>query len=357
MKRLRPTRLFLRLTLGLVAMAFVVGAAFWSARLTLQHLREDLLHHTRMAALGIDSDLAAQLNGSSADLGTPAYQHLKEQLAEIHAAHSDSRFTYLMGRKPDGNIFFFVDNEPDESEDCSPPGQVYEEASPELIRLFTTRKELVEGPLKDRWGNWVSAATPLSESSFAGAPIYLGMDVDARYWRQNILVFAALPAGLALLVGLLGLLAVWLQQSRRRIRQQQMDQQNLLQKMITSFSVYDAVLDPQGNCIDHRFVLINDAFEKSANVRRKDVIGKTIQEIWPDTAPAWFEVCKEVSMNGVPKDFEMFHAPTGRFFHCSIYRPDAASPRICVFSEDITQRHKTEMAFKENEAFALPQNR
>lgn len=55
---------------------------------------------------------------------TPPYLRIKEELATVRASNQLCRFLYLMGRKPDGLIFFFVDSEPAESKDCSPAGQI-----------------------------------------------------------------------------------------------------------------------------------------------------------------------------------------------------------------------------------------
>ncbi len=55
-----------------------------------------------------------------------------------------------------GSVFFLVDSEPPESEDYSPPGQTYPEASAILLNTFVSGKETTEGPLTDRWGTWVS---------------------------------------------------------------------------------------------------------------------------------------------------------------------------------------------------------
>ena len=105
-----------------------------------------------------------------------------------------------MGQKPDGKLFFFVDSEPASSKDCSPPGQVYEEATAAFHSVFTTGNEIVEGPVSDRWGTWVSALAPIFErqrgikSNYRGEVLTtLGMDIDAREWKR-MLAIAALPS-------------------------------------------------------------------------------------------------------------------------------------------------------------------
>ena len=113
-----------------------------------------------------------------------------------------------MGRKADGAVFFFVDSEPDGSRDCSAPGQVYEEVPAADRRMFDTGDAVVEGPVGDRWGVWVSALTPLVEPGTGAVVAVLGMDVDARTWNWEVAAGAALPVAL-LFVLLIGSVAVF----------------------------------------------------------------------------------------------------------------------------------------------------
>jgi hypothetical protein len=71
------------------------------------------------------------------------------------------RFAYLLGINPRGGVFFFADSEQPTSADFSPPGQLYPEASPMLLNVFRTGKPVVEGPISDRWGIWVSGFVPV----------------------------------------------------------------------------------------------------------------------------------------------------------------------------------------------------
>ncbi len=120
----------------------------------------DLLQQARLAA-ELNLECIRALSGTAADLDKPEYQRLKGQLAAFRLANPQCRFVYLMGRKADGVVFFFVDSEPASSKDYSPPGQVYDEAPEGCRRVFATRTRTVAGPYTDRWGKWVSALVPI----------------------------------------------------------------------------------------------------------------------------------------------------------------------------------------------------
>ncbi|MBN1437147.1 MAG: response regulator [Sedimentisphaerales bacterium] len=156
-----------------------------------RQMRNKLLHQTQLIAQAIDRERLMALTGTESDIGLPDYLRLKEQLAAIQAADSDVQFIYLMGRNPDGSVFFFVDSEPIGSEDESPAGQIYEEISAEDLCAFEFQCDLVTGPSQDRWGNWVTALVPINGST-GDIIAMLGMDVDAKDWSSS-LFFAAVP--------------------------------------------------------------------------------------------------------------------------------------------------------------------
>lgn len=176
-------------------------ATWWVVLRADREMRARLLLETRLLAQGVYSERIAALSGTDADLSNPVYLRLKDQLAATRSSYPLCRFVYLLGRNPDGRLFFFVDSEPADSKDCSPPGQVYEEASEGFLRVFSSGDEVVEGPAPDRWGNWVSALVPLYGSQMhpekSGRRILavFGMDIDARDWIR-MLVLAGLPTTL-----------------------------------------------------------------------------------------------------------------------------------------------------------------
>jgi hypothetical protein len=96
-------------------------------------------------------------------VGTPAYDRLKDHLCAIRAQDPRYRFIYLMGRTDDGSVAFFADSEPASSPDCSPPGEIYSEATAACRRAFTARQPEVDGPSDDRWGTWVTPLVPICD--------------------------------------------------------------------------------------------------------------------------------------------------------------------------------------------------
>ncbi|HAX92304.1 MAG TPA: histidine kinase, partial [Rhodospirillaceae bacterium] len=140
----------------LIILAMVLFSGWFAYRAD-QEMRDNLAIQATIAAKGMNITALKKLTGTPLDAESTEYKRFKEELASIRTAYDNYRFLYMMGKKDDGSVFFFVDSEPESSKDYSPPGQIYEEPTPELLHVFQDKHALVEGPIVDSWGTWVSA--------------------------------------------------------------------------------------------------------------------------------------------------------------------------------------------------------
>ena len=189
--------------LWMIGVAALTGAVLFTWFLLVRadrQLRTDLLQQTQLVAQALNLDRIRALTATEADLTNPHYKNLKERLVAVRAVNPDCRFVYLMGRRVDGAVFFFADSEPPDSEDYSPPGQVYEDATESDHHVFDARVAAVEGPYSDSWGLWVSALVPVIDPQTNDLLAVIGMDIDARDWKWNVAEKTALPAGLMLVL-------------------------------------------------------------------------------------------------------------------------------------------------------------
>jgi PAS domain S-box-containing protein len=195
-----------------MASGLLVGIETWGLlRLTGSHgdaeRRRSLLGRVQTGARLLDRAALAALRGVGTDEGGAAHRAIQAGLRSLRASVPDAQFAYLLARRA-GVVVFLADSEPENSPDYSPPGQEYGEASPDLRGLFDRGSGLVEGPIRDRWGSWVSALAPVDIDGQTVA--VLGVDVDAVVWGRSIayhrlggIAVSLMLAGLcgALLVG------------------------------------------------------------------------------------------------------------------------------------------------------------
>ena len=150
--------------------------------------RRELLARTNVAAANIPPYIVKTLKGTKEDIPTNEYQKIKKQLIAIQQSFDDMRFVYLM--KLVGNdVIFLVDAEPMDSEDYSPPGQVYPNPSEVLLQIFNNGTSFVEGPIHDEWGVWVSGHAPVINKATGEIVAIIGIDINAQLWEETIAIY------------------------------------------------------------------------------------------------------------------------------------------------------------------------
>ena len=283
-RRRRLARLGQRALLVLIALGAVGVVSWLSAREADRSLRADLLQQARLVAAMIHVEHIAALHGSEADLASPEYQRLKDELTRAHLADPRCRFLYVMGRDPDGRVFFYADSEPPESDDYSPPGQAYEGASSQFLKAFVEGLPGTEGPLRDAWGTWVSAFVPLAVAR-GNSPAVLGMDVAAGAWTWTVAARAALPAGALSVALLFGLLTLRLFQANRGIRAREAElresfqtSNDLVRAIPSGLYLYEYTAPDQLTLIGG-----NAEAERITGLHAEDWLGCELDEIWPDS--------------------------------------------------------------------------
>ena len=120
----------------------------------------------------------------------------------------------------------------------------------------------------------------------------------------------------------------------------------MLKNMLNAFIVWESVFDANGKYVSFRFGYCNDAYTRISGVIAEEVLGKDVFDVWPATEQSWVEVYGAVAVSGIPKVFDMYHAPTRGWYHCNAYRPMESSAQICVIFEDITDRKWAEEEFQ-----------
>jgi PAS domain S-box-containing protein len=257
----------------IVIVASGMALTLWTIQREDNLLRTDLLVKTHHLSSDISIEHLKGLKGSESDLGSPDYVTLKDQLMRFQSVDPQIKFVYLMGQRSDGTVFFYVDSESPKSEDYSPPGQGYPEASASLLNIFSTGQETTEGPQSDRWGTWVSGLVPITDTTTGKVIAVMGTDIDARDWTLEI-IKASAPAVIAmLLLVLLLLIFFYVLQRNERERQILAESEETIRE---SESRYRTVFESTGTAMltieeDTTIGFANKEFFKLTGYSQEDI--------------------------------------------------------------------------------------
>ncbi len=200
MPPLRQRGLWLALGLALLLnLAATVAGVVVSGRLERESLTTNLLSRVKTAAASLDLDLVRSLRGDDGDTSSPGYRQLLSQMRRIIRANPDMRYSSLFGRRGD-RVIFLVDASPEPEGADAKPGDVYPEATPELLRSFDTGASYTEGPDRDRWGTWMSGVAPVRDPGTGRVLAMYNMDADATVWFWRIAQARMYPVAIGLLI-------------------------------------------------------------------------------------------------------------------------------------------------------------
>lgn len=199
-----------------IIIVLIIGfvATYLTYKKVKEENQEELLTNISIIANTLNWQDIKTLNGNSLDLNNPNYKVLKNKLEKINSLNNKNRFLYLWTYR-DNKVLFLVDSEPTNSEDYSPPGQIYDEAT-ELDKnvLLGIQKNGIEFS-EDRWGHWLTALVPILDEN-QNIVAVLGVDMDSKVYWNNIYTTIAIPILSTLFVLLIIIIGLILKQKENQ---------------------------------------------------------------------------------------------------------------------------------------------
>jgi len=114
----------------------------------------------------------------------------------------------------------------------------------------------------------------------------------------------------------------------------------LVTQMQQGLAVHEIICDDNGEPINYRFISVNKSYERITGLLGKDIIGKTVLDVLPNTEKYWIEKYGKVALTGEPYQFEDYSAELDKYFGVSAYSP--REKQFAVIVTDITEKKKRE---------------
>lgn len=95
----------------------------------------------------------------------------------------------------------------------------------------------------------------------------------------------------------------------------------LFENMEQGFALHEMIYDKNGNPIDYRFILINNAFNKLTGINAFNYIGKTVKQVLPAIEQIWIDNYGKVAKTGIPMQFEHYSQEFDKYYNVAAYSP------------------------------------
>ncbi len=175
--------------------------AHWLGYQAQQEQSSTLLSALHLGTPNLDTALIEQIKGRPEEIGSKAYNSLRTGLLRIREALPGTRFAYLLGMRNQHLVFLVDAEDPGLVDTFSPPGEPVKDY-PERWLPELAGNSTFNGPDRDEWGVWFSAAIPIFDAD-RNVVALLGVDYPAAKWLQPLAARRLAAMGVTLSVALL----------------------------------------------------------------------------------------------------------------------------------------------------------
>jgi PAS domain S-box-containing protein len=127
----------------------------------------------------------------------------------------------------------------------------------------------------------------------------------------------------------------------REIDESEKKFKSLFEEMSSGVALHEIILNKVGKPIDYRFLDINSAFDELTGLTGKDLIGKTVLQVLPNTEEYWIDTYGQVALTGKSVKLDHFSKELNKHFEVNVYCPQYKQ-FVTVFN-DITKQKTSEI--------------
>jgi PAS domain S-box-containing protein len=127
-------------------------------------------------------------------------------------------------------------------------------------------------------------------------------------------------------------------QAEAALQESRAHYKDLFSSMQEGFSLLEIISDADGKPADYRIMEVNPAFESLFAMNRDMLIGRSLQEVFPQSEEYWQKNLANVALTGEPVILENYFDRLDRYFEEHAYKP--AQGRIALLVSDLTERRK-----------------
>jgi PAS domain S-box-containing protein len=136
-------------------------------------------------------------------------------------------------------------------------------------------------------------------------------------------------------------------QAEEALRESEEKFSSLYSSMTEGVGIGRPIYDDSGKIVDLVIEDVNPAWQSIMGIPRRQVIGKTVKELFGTLADQNLEVAARVVSSGQAGSFEMYWERAQKYFHIIIF--PTSGDKLAALFEDITERKEAEDALRDSE--------
>ena len=129
------------------------------------------------------------------------------------------------------------------------------------------------------------------------------------------------------------------------LRESEEQYRMLFTNMTEGFGLLEIIYNNDGRPYDYRYLETNPAFELYLGVKKEQMLGRTMREVFPNVSPIAIEKYGEVALSYQPKNFEIFSEIANR--PLDIHAFVSEKGKLALILRDITERKVAEAKLKD----------
>lgn len=121
---------------------------------------------------------------------------------------------------------------------------------------------------------------------------------------------------------------------------------NFFNSLEEGFLLSEVIYNDLGEALDFRILELNKAYDTMFGPNSENIVGKTVIEAYPNIAPKWLDICKQVVQNGKSIQSDIHFEIKDKHFRVNVLTP--AKGYVITLFNDITEIIKADEILKKH---------